>query len=105
MAPRNLTTVAQMSTIVQLNWTAPSAANYTIINYIVHVQFPDLPYNYDEYISSGSNATTFEVTGLVPCTLYTFSVGASTMCSGSYSGPYSDALENVGTAYYSMHHI
>ena len=98
MAPSNLTVVAQMSTAVQLNWTAPSAANDTIANYTVLIQ--NL-YTY-EHISTGSNATTFVVTGLVPCSWYTFSVSATTMCSGSYSGPYSDKLTNVGTANKSM---
>ena len=101
MAPSNLAAVAQMSTAVQLNWTAPSAANDTIVNYTVLVQSVS-PYTY-EYISTGSNATTFVVTGLVPCTLYTFSVSATTMCSGS-AGPYSDQLANVSTANNSMHH-
>ena len=102
-APSNLAAVAQMSTAVQLNWTAPSAAIYIIVNYTVHVQSSS-PYTY-VYISTGSNATTFVVPGLVPCTLYTFSVSATTMCSGSSTGPYSDALTNVRTANKSMQRI
>ena len=103
LAPSNLTAVAQMPTAVKLNWIAPSAANFTvtIVNYTVLVQSAS-PYT-NMQINTGSNSTTFVVTGLVPCTLYTFSVSATTACSGNYSGPYSEALTNVSTANNSMH--
>ena len=104
MVPSNLTAVAQTSTTVQLNWIAPSAANNTI-NYTIRlesVSFNGNSYNSYYSISTGSNATTFIVTYLVPCALYTLSMSASTMCSGSETGPYSDVLKNVRTGNQSM---
>ena len=81
------------STSIQLNWTAPSPANGIIVYYTVLVNST----SNSTAISTGSNATTYVVTGLVPCALYTFAVSATTGCAGC-TGAYSGALTNVSTA-------
>ena len=92
-APSHLAAVAQSSTSIELNWTAPSPANGIIVYYTVLVNST----SDSTAISTGSNATTYVVTGLVPCALYTFAVSATTGCAGC-TGPYSGALTNVSTA-------
>lgn len=92
-APSSLAAVATSSTSIELNWTAPSPANGIIVHYTVLVNST----SDSTAISSGSNATTYVVTGLVPCALYTFAVSATTGCAGC-TGAYSGALANVSTA-------
>ena len=97
-APSNLAAVAKSSTSIQLNWTAPSPTNGIIVYYTVLVNSTSI----STAISTGSNATTLVVTGLVPCALYTFAVSSTTGCAGC-TGPYSTALTNVSTAANSVH--
>lgn len=92
-APSNLSVVAQSSTSIQLNWTAPSPANGIIVYYTVLVNST----SNSTAIITGSNATTLAVTGLVPCALYTFAVSATSTCANC-TGAYSGALTNVSTA-------
>ena len=93
LAPSNLTAVAPCSTAVQLNWTAPTVANATVVSYTILV---DDGSNIT-LISTNSSATTFIVNGLAPSALYSFAVSATTECSGR-EGPYSDWLTNVSIA-------
>ena len=85
--------VSETSTSVLLNWTAPQPANGIIVYYTILINTTTTT----SVVNTSSNATSFTLSGLMPCSWYTFAVCATTDCSGC-TGPCLSALANVTTA-------
>ena len=88
-APIGLSTIAVTSTEVTLNWTVPSPANGLIAYYTL--QFTNSTGTIILAMNTTSNASTDSVTGLIPCTLYSIAVSATTECADC-TGPLSSSL-------------
>ena len=82
-------------TWVQLSWIAPATLNGLLSYYtvVLNSASPSATLN--------TNATTLNATGLVPCTLYTIALSATTGCCAGCTGPLSDAID-VSTVANSM---
>ena len=96
-APSTPTSTSTGPTWLQLSWSAPATPNGLISYYTVVLNSTSSSATQ----STSSNATTLNATGLVPCTLYTIAVSATTGCGVGCTGPLSVAL-NVSTTANSM---
>ena len=95
-APTSLTTsMITGPTWLQLSWSAPATPNELISYYTVVLN------SSSSSATLNTNATTLNVTGLVPCTSYLIAVSATTGCGAGCTGPFSDAYY-VSTAANSM---
>ena len=91
-APQSLTSTITGTTWVQLSWSAPSTLNGLISYYTLVLNSTSS----SATLNTSSIATTLNATGLVPCTLYTIAVSATTGCGAGCTGPFSSVL-NVST--------
>ena len=93
--PTGLTAVSVTPYSVYLTWAAPALANGFVSSYTVLINWTSRYFlQYD--FNTGSNTTTFNVTGLEACITYSFAVSA-TVDYASCTGPYSAALMNITT--------
>ena len=84
-APRWPYSTSTGKTWVQLIWYAPVTPNGLISYYTVVLNSTSS----SDTLNTSSNATTLNVTGLVPCTNYWFAVSATTGCGAGCTGPLS----------------
>ena len=85
-APYGLTSTSKGTTWLQVSWSAPATLNGLISYYTVVLN------STSSSATLSSNATTLNATGLVPCTLYTSAVSATTGCGAGCTGPLSVAI-------------
>ena len=92
-APRLLTSSPITGTTwLQLSWYAPYTLNGLISYYTVVLN------STSSSSTLNTNGITLNATGLVPCTLYTIAVSATTGCGAGCTGPLSDAYYVYTTA-------
>ena len=96
-APTSLNFTSTGTTWVQLNWSPPATPNGLISYYTVVLNSTSSSVT----LNTSSDSNWLNATDLVPCTLYTFAVSATTGCGAECTGPLSAAIY-VSTAANSM---
>ena len=81
---------------VYLTWTSPAPVDGVVSYYTMLYSGASSYWSQYGTMHTVSNATTYNVTGLVPCLEYSFAVSA-TIDYASCMGPYSAALMNITT--------
>jgi len=87
--PKGLTATAVSSSQINLSWNAVPPPNGASVTYSVYAAYP--PTNVLAVIASGLTGTSYQVTGLKPNTIYTFTVVAVDASGASPQSPYASA--------------